>query len=118
MKKLFLVFVFYVFGSTAFANDANLFEYPREIERDPFDALVDSNGVLNVRLVRAEGDLEISGLVYSENSSERIVIINHEVLHENDFFGSYQVKQILTNKVILIKKGKTIELTMEGEDEN
>lgn len=118
MRKFCLFFIVALISANAYAEDIKLFEYPENLERDPFDALVDSNGVLNVRLVRQEGDLEISGLVYSENSAERIVIVNHEVLREGDIFGAYLVKQILSNKVILEKKGKIIELNMEGDDED
>lgn len=117
MKRIFLIMFMAVFCTSVRASDSAPFEYPKDLERDPFDALVDSNGVLNVRLVRQEGDLEISGLVYSEDESESIVIVNNEVLHEGDFLGSYLVKRILSNKVLLEKKGKIIELTMEGEDE-
>lgn len=117
MKKVLIYICFSFLCFTAFAQEVSLFEYPKELDRDPFDALVDANGVLNVKLVRQEGDLEISGLVYSEDSAERIVIVNHEVLHEGDLLGTYRVKQILKNKVILEKKGKIIELKMEGEDE-
>lgn len=118
MRKLFLIILIGLFSATVYGEELNLFDYPEQLDRDPFDALVDSNGVLNVKLVRQEGDLEISGLVYSENSAERIVIVNHEVLREGDIFGAYLVKQILSNKVILEKKGKIIELNMEGDDED
>lgn len=92
------------------------FVYPDDLERDPFDPLVDSNGVVNLRLVRAEGDLKINGLVYSDEDMDRMVIINNEVLYENDIIGDYRIQHILPNKVILQRGNKEIELTMEGDD--
>ena len=94
------------------------FEYPLDLERNPFDALVDKNGVINVKLVRAEGDLKINGLMYSDDPLDRIVIVNNEILHEKDIVGNYFIKRILPDRVIFDKKGKRIVLKMEEENED
>lgn len=119
MKRLLtvlLITLFIVGSGLTYADVA--FEYPTDLERDPFDALIDANGVLNVRLIRAEADMKITGLVYSDDSAERIVIINNEVLRENGVIGAYTVKKILPNRVVLQKNDKEVILKMGGSDED
>ena len=116
MKKLFC-FIFIVLFSFSVLADPE-FIYPEDTGRDPFDALVNEDGVVNMRLVRAEGDLLVNGIVYSESASERMVIINSEVLHEGDVIGAYSIANIFKNKIVLLKGTKKIELKMEEESED
>ena len=93
------------------------FIYPEEMGRDPFEALVNSDGVVNLRLVRQEGDLKLNGIIYSDKPEERTAIINNEMLKEYDYIGAYKIESISSSEVVLIKKDKKIVLKMGGSDE-
>jgi hypothetical protein len=102
--------------SVVLAQEA-LFEYPRDLERDPFDALVNADGVLNVKLVRQEGDLVLNGVLFSPVREERVAIINGQMLKEKASIGSYEIAQIEKETVVLVKGDKEITLKMGGQDE-
>ena len=84
---------------------------------DPFEPLINSEGILNVRLVRQAGDLNLNGIIYSNKEVDRVVIINNTLLKKNDYIGSYKVIQIERSRVVLLRKDKKVVLKMGGEDE-
>jgi hypothetical protein len=94
-----------------------LFEYPSDVDRDPFNPLVNADGMLNIRLVRQEGDLALNGVLYSPTRDQRMAIINGEMLREDDSIGSYIIETIAQDSVVLVKESKKITLRMGGEDE-
>lgn len=103
-----------LFFSLSLCAGEEKFIYPdlQDLERDPFEALINAEGVVNIRLVRQFGDLELNGILYSQNQEERIVIINNMPLKENDYIGSYKIEEINPSKVILNKKGKKVILNI------
>jgi len=94
-----------------------LFEYPSDAGRDPFDPLVNADGMVNIRLVRQDGDLSLHGVLYSPSRAERMAIINGEMLRESDCIGSYTIQTIAQDSVVLVKEGKEITLRMGGEND-
>ena len=102
-------------AGACYAQEA--FSYPGGGQRDPFSPLINSQGVLNIRLIRQEGDLQLNGIIYDNKETERIAIINNEPLRMDDCIGAYTIKEIHKGSVLLMKEGKTIELKMGGDDE-
>jgi len=94
-----------------------LFEYPSDVDRDPFNPLVNADGMLNIQLVRRDGDLALNGVLYSPTREQRMAIINGEMLKEDDHIGSYTIETIAQDSVVLVKEDKKITLRMGGEDE-
>ncbi len=91
------------------------FIYPSELERDPFEPLINKEGIINLKLVRGVGDLKLSGIIYAQEKKDRLVIINNTLLKEGDYIGKYRVEEISPQRVILIKDDKKIILKMEEE---
>lgn len=118
MKILFLCFASALaLAVFSFASEGG-FSYPEHTGRDPFQPLIDSKGVLNVKLIRSREDLMLNGIIYAEKKSERIAVINSESFRAGDIVGNYEIKDITPNKVVLIKGSKKTVLTMEVEDKN
>jgi len=90
------------------------FVYPSDVEREPFESLVDKTGMLSVKMVRQEGDLKLTGIVYGGNTPD-VVVINNEVFYEGDIIGVYQIKKILSDRVALKSPEKEIELVLPEE---
>ena len=90
------------------------FVYPKDVEREPFEALIDPSGTLNVKMVRQEGDLKLTGIVYGGNTPD-VVVINNEVFYEGDIIGVYQIKTIASDRVRLQSQEKEIELVLPEE---
>jgi hypothetical protein len=90
------------------------FVYPKDVMREPFESLVDASGTLNVKMVRQEGDLKLTGIVYGGNTPD-VVVINNEVFYEGDIIGVYQVKKISPDRVRLMSAEKEIELVLPEE---
>ena len=93
------------------------FIYPEDTGRDPFEALIDSQGMINIRLVRQEGDLILNGVIYDNDESKRLAVINNTLLKTGDYIGSYRIKEIMLSGVVLIKKGKELIIKMGGGNE-
>ncbi len=101
------------------AKDSSLreFIYPEDAGRDPFEALIDSQGVIKIRLVRQEKDLILNGIIYDNDGSKRLAVINNTLLKTGDYIGSYRIKEIMLSEVVLIKKGKELIIKMGGGNE-
>ncbi|RKY35739.1 MAG: hypothetical protein DRP80_01860 [Candidatus Omnitrophota bacterium] len=110
----FLVFLF-LFSHPLRAEKE--FVYPLDLERDPFEPLINKEGIINLKLVRGVGDLKLSGIIYAQEKKDRLVIINNASFKEGDVFGPYRIKEIRPDEVVLTKKGKEIILKMEGKGE-
>lgn len=93
------------------------FIYPEDLGRDPFEALINSQGVINIGLVRQEKDLILNGIIYDNDESKRLAVINNTVLKTGDYIGSYRIKKIMPSGVLLIKKGKEITIKIGGGNE-
>ena len=94
------------------------FRYPKELERDPFEALINAQGVVNARLIKQIGDLDLNGIIYSDDKETRRAIINNLLLKEGDNIGTYTVQEIKPKQVILDKKGKQVILNLREEEES
>jgi len=114
-KGMIIFFLGVLFCISGLCHAQGEFNYPKDLERDPFEPLINSQGVINARLVKRLGDLEINGIIYSEDKKARIVIINDVLLKESDYIGSYKIEEIRPGKVILNKMGEKVVLQMKGE---
>ena len=92
------------------------FIYPEQFDRDPLEPLINSEGVINVKLVRQYGDLELNGIMYSPVESQSSAIINNTLVKKGDYIGAYKVEEIKRDSVILNKKDKTISLEINKEE--
>ena len=110
-----LLAVFFLVATLGYAAEED-FIYPEEFDRDPFEPLINAEGVVNVRLVRQFGDLELNGIIYSAREEDRSAIINNTLVKKDDFIGAYKVEQIDKASVTLNRKGKTISLTIAKEE--
>ena len=102
-----------LFRGLCFGEDK--FIYPTDSDRDPFEALINSDGVINIRIVRQLGDLELNGIIYSQTSQERVVIINNTMLKEGESIGTYKIEEISPSQVVLDRNGKKMILKIEKE---
>ncbi|MCD6539816.1 MAG: general secretion pathway protein GspB [Candidatus Omnitrophica bacterium] len=93
------------------------FIYPPDLERDPFEPLINKEGIINLRLVRGVGDLKLNGIIYSSEREHRTAIINNELFKEGDMINFYRIEQINSNSVVVSGKGKRIILKTEEENE-
>ena len=110
-----IVSVLFLFAGLCFCQEE--FRYPKELERDPFEALINSQGVINARLIKQVGDLDLNGIIYSNDKQTRRAIINNLLLKEGDNIGSYIIQEIKPKQVILDKKGKQVVLNLREEEE-
>jgi hypothetical protein len=92
------------------------FIYPEEFDRDPLEPLINSEGVINVKLVRQYGDLELNGIMYSSVESQSSAIINNTLVKRGDYIGTYKIEEIKRDSVVLNKKGKMISLEISKEE--
>ncbi|MFC1514873.1 general secretion pathway protein GspB [Candidatus Omnitrophota bacterium] len=92
------------------------FLYPGEFDRDPFDPLINAEGVINVRLVRQVGDLRLNGIIYSAQAEGRRAIINNTLVRHGDYIGAYKIEEIKKTLVVLNKKGTKITLAIKEEE--
>lgn len=82
--------------------------------RDPFIALVTSDGRLLKLNSRSSGQIELEGIVYDQQGLS-YAIVNKEILGIGDWVGEYQVYKIDRDKVIFLKQGKEIEVKFKEE---
>ena len=110
-----ILLVFFMFGPCLYGVDKD-FIYPDDYDRDPFEPLINAEGIINVKLVRQFGDLELNGIIYSEQEQDRCAIINNTLVKKDDFIGAYQVEEIEQTSVVLDRKGKKISLHIKKEE--
>jgi len=108
--------VFGAWNFSVFAED--VFTYDAKAKRNPFIALVTSEGRL-LQLDREEEskqELMLEGIIYDKNGMS-YAIVNATVVRIGDEVNGYQILKIERNKVIFIKDGEPTEiiLTKEGE---
>ncbi|MBN2121418.1 MAG: general secretion pathway protein GspB [Candidatus Omnitrophica bacterium] len=116
-KRVALVLACLIFCFPAvFAQDEFVYPDDDDFERDPFEALINAEGIINVRLVRRAGDLKINGIIYSENEEQRRAIINNTLVKKDDYIGTYKVENIGPASVTLTIKGKETILKMKEEE--
>jgi len=92
------------------------FSYDSQGRRDPFVALVTSDGrLLNLE---PQGEVEgimLEGIIYHRDG-DSYAIVNGDIVKENDKIGKYEVKKIEEKKVIFAKEGQNIEVELEKEE--
>ncbi len=116
-NKLILVSVFFIFASIITAGAQNQFAYDSKGKRDPFIALVTSDGRL-LKLDTTEevkGDLNLEGIIFDKNGVS-FAIVNGAVVKIGDIVGDNQVLKIEKDKVIFIKDGATFDLELKKEE--
>jgi len=116
-NKFILVSVFFIFTSIMVAGAAEQYVYESKGKRDPFIALVTSDGRL-LKLDTDEevkGDLNLEGIIYDKNGVS-FAIVNGAVVKIGDVVGDNQVLRIEKEKVIFIKEGATFDLELKKEE--
>ncbi len=98
------------------AEQAEVFVYEDHGRRDPFWPLVTPSG----SIITHEQDLTIADLILegimTENDKNNIAIINGRILNKEDAIGSFVIKDI-TNDTVILQKGKKIfTLKLKKED--
>ena len=115
-KRTGIILVFSLFLTLASYGAEDAFVYPDNYDRDPLEPLINAEGVVNVKLVRQYGDLELNGIMYSSVESGSSAIINNTLVKKGDYIGAYKVMEIKRDSVVLDKKGKTISLAISKEE--
>jgi hypothetical protein len=113
--RVAIIVIFFLFSTYGYGAQED-FVYPEEFDRDPFEPLINAEGIINVKLVRQFGDLELNGIIYSSEEADRRAIINNTLVKKDEFIGTYKVDQITADSVLLSRKGKQISLTIKKEE--
>ncbi|MCX5681403.1 MAG: hypothetical protein NT079_03880 [Candidatus Omnitrophica bacterium] len=122
MKKYIAPIILFFFAaglmvvvSPLIAQDAG-FVYNDNGRRDPFWALVSSNGKV---LVYDEGvefsDMTLEGIIY-DPKGERLAIINSKIVKASDNIGGFSVYSVDQDSVVLRKDGKDFILKLKRGD--
>lgn len=91
-------------------------QYEDKGRRDPFIALVTSDGrLLNLEPREEKTSVVLEGIIF-DNYGNSCAIINDEVLRVGDYIAGFAVYKIEENKVILLKEGKPIEVILRKEE--
>ena len=92
------------------------FEYDDHGRRDPFWALVNSNGIIvNYEKEVLLSDLNLEGIIAGA-AGRSMAIINGRVLQPGDKIGDFHVREIIENVVILYKGQQRFELKLKKEE--
>lgn len=79
--------------------------------RDPFESLLGDGGEPNMKMIRQEGDLKLTGVVYGGGTTD-YAVINGDVFAVGDIIGVYQIKKIASDRVLLTSDQKEVELVL------
>jgi len=116
-NKEIIISVFLFFASIIIAGAQDQYVYESKGKRDPFIALVTSDGRLLKLDVSEEvkGDLNLEGIIYDKNGVS-FAIVNGGVVKIGDIVGDNQVLKIEKDKIIFIKDGATFDLELKKEE--
>ncbi|MFH1777902.1 MAG: general secretion pathway protein GspB [Candidatus Omnitrophota bacterium] len=97
----------------------NSFRYDRHDRRDPFVPLVTPDGQLLITTTPEEdtsvADIFLEGIMY-DTKGDSVAIINGELLRKGDSYGAVKIKEIRTDKVVIIIDGKEYVMTVFNEE--
>ncbi|MEW6101527.1 MAG: hypothetical protein AB1481_04460 [Candidatus Omnitrophota bacterium] len=113
-EKMFLVFVF--LGLIAFAKSSlseENFVYSAADRRNPFIPLVTPDGRL-LQMDKGEeiSSLSIEGIIY-DRYGESFAVVDGSIVKIGDRIRDYQVLRIEKEKVIFVKDGQPVELSLK-----
>ncbi|MCK9572415.1 MAG: general secretion pathway protein GspB [Candidatus Omnitrophica bacterium] len=114
-KYLFILIFLVLFNQVVLAQDN--FVYESKGKRNPFIPLVSPEGRL-LKLDKAEDDpasgsggVSLEGIIYDKHGRS-FAIVNATVVGIGDIVGDYRVLKIQENRVILIKDGQPLEVSL------
>ena len=114
-KYLFILIFLVSFNQVVLAQDN--FVYESKGKRNPFIPLVSPEGRL-LKLDKAEDDsasgsggVSLEGIIYDKHGRS-FAIVNATVVGIGDIVGDYRVLKIQENRVILIKDGQPLEVSL------
>lgn len=117
--KFLILSYFFIFSILSFeivSSAESNFTYDAKGKRNPFIPLVTSDG----RILKLDSDenaknLIINGIIFDKTSLS-YAIVNDQIVRVGDIIGEYQVLKIEENKVIFIKEGELLEVSIEKEE--
>jgi len=114
-KYLFILIFLVSLDQVVLAQDN--FVYESKSKRNPFIPLVSPEGRL-LKLDKAEDDsasgsrgVSLEGIIYDKHGRS-FAIVNATVVGIGDIVGDYRVLKIQENRVILIKDGQPLEVSL------
>ncbi|MCM8757610.1 MAG: hypothetical protein NC903_00935, partial [Candidatus Omnitrophica bacterium] len=84
-------------------------------QRDPFISLITPDGRLIFVEEEKKEELKLEGILYNPYGGSS-VIVNGEILKIGDWIGNYQVYKIELNKVVFLKEGNEVVISLEKEE--
>lgn len=117
-SKIILVSGFFViFAAAIFAFAQNEFIYEAKAKRDPFIALITSDGkFLQLEKTEVTGALVLEGIIYDKNGVS-YALVNGAVVKVGDEIEDYRVLKVEDKKVLLMKDGQITEIKLKKEGE-
>jgi len=117
-KGIVKIFLFIFFSCVCF-NALALepeFKYSDKGNRDPFQALVTSDGRIlpGAKSVSETGSIEIEGIIW-DPQGKSVAIINGKLVKEQDRIMNVQLLKINKTSIILQKEGKVMEVNLKRE---
>ena len=116
-KLILIMLALFVFG-VVFSVQAKMsnFSYDDHGRRDPFWRLVGTGGeIINYEKEFLSSDMVLEGIMV-EPSGNNVAIINGIIVKVNDEVGSFLVKSVEMNSVVLQKGTEIITLRIKKED--
>ncbi len=108
---LVIITLFLSFSVFVFAQDQ--FVYEAKGKRDPFIALITSDGkFLQLEKTEVPGGMSLEGIIYDKNGVS-YALINGLVVKIGDDVGDYRVLKVEDKKIILIKEGQITEIELK-----
>lgn len=114
MKKLGLILIFTFLAGICLGQSD--FVYDSKGKRDPFMALVTSQGyIINVEEELFASDMNLEGVIF-DAQGQSLAIINGKVVKAGDNIGGYTVIEISQTKVELTKGIEKYILELKKEE--
>ncbi len=114
MRLLMLLFVLIIV--TRSVAEENQFIYDDHGKRDPFWPLISANGTfINYESDLLITDLRLEGIISEEEGGKNLAIINGNIVQTNDTIGPFQVRDVSTDSVSLIKGKEIYTLKLKKE---
>jgi len=114
MKSWGIILIFVFLAATCFGQEN--FNYDSKGKRDPFMALVTSQGyVINVEEELFASEMNLEGIIF-DAQGQSLAIINGKVVKTGDNIGTYAVIEITASKVTLAKDAEKYILELKKEE--
>ena len=92
-----------------------IYPYDALTSYDPFVSLINERGQLTIQEIDTEkglGSFKLQGIIYSGEGSQ--AVINNEIKKQGDMVGSFKIKSIDQEKVVMEKDNEEFILKLEG----